>query len=708
MKRLIVLAFVLMVFMPGAANAAYEKSGVIRYPTDGDNLLALHTAAAARYAADGTRTHYKLLYTGSGASTAYVISSGVTFEDYETLEFENGAMLVPASGVTIRPYAPEHCDALPTQQIYDISSGGVIKYQKPGVIYPELWGVDGTADQIEINQAIASVNGTNVKLAGQYTINDSIELVGDSGALSADSWAVSITLADSLASGIYAITNADTTAGNDNWVISGFSIDCNRSGSPASNVGIYLINSDNNQIRNMNISSPSNHCVALEGADKNWVESCRLTDFESFGVVAIRGSNHNFILDNYLETAESGSNAIAIDDYSTSGDSFDSAFNIVMGNNIVGSNDAIVVEGCTQNIILGNIVRSPLRYGIITAVGNAGDNNRTSLDAQYNLFQDNKIYASGDNSVRILGDYNAVDNNMIFDAGNHGILGESAPILLSITNNKFFGYSGNAIRIEGGQQFQAFGNYILGISPYGDEGIYITSSDGTMQNSTISDNQLHNIGKEGIKIVKGANSLRNIDISNNKFTDVSLSSGSSYYCIEIEGEVSEISAKNNWWRGGGNALGLLNYADSDALSTNGIGNSAGSQDWDFGPFGIQVADAKSGTLTGASDKIEINVPSGSLILGVSLNNEEAVTDSAGDDTYTAAFSGGLAVSINGGSAIAAAQNTKTSEMFPQSVSMLTSSEVDITLTPNGSNFSSGNVRAIVWYMTPPNDLPDAI
>ena len=701
-------------YIPNTGSALGFNPGNYYYPSsDASDHGITGSSNTVKYYVDQIGSDDATLYfkhDSGGVTTAYTFLTAETIPDNITLESENGAMLVPVSGVTVKPYSPAHMISATNQQIYDLSGGGVIRYQSnQGAIYPEQFGIDGTADQVEINYSLASVTAPVVKLTGQYTLTDEILLKGNSGSITADSWGVSVSFANSLTSGKYAITNFDPDTGNDNWLIAGFLIDCNRSGSPASNVGIYLFNSDNNRIEDMDISSPSNHCIALEGSDRNWVTLNRLVDFEGFGVVAIRGSNYNHIVTNYLNSSESGSNAIAVDDWSTSGDSYDSAYNQIRGNTIVGANDAIVIEGCTRNLIVDNIIYSPIRYGIITSVGSAGDNVRTSLDAQYNLIDTNYIYSSGSHSIRILGDYNTTKGNEIYDAGGHGIYAASSPILLRLIDNSIYGYASNGIRAEGGQQYQIDGNYLLGIDPYGNEGIYITSSDGTMQTSSISSNQFHNIGKEGIKIIKGGSDLRNMVLDSNKFTDVSLASADTYYCIDIEGAVSEISTKDNWWRGAGSAAGLINYTGSDALTTNAIGNNAGSQSWDFGPFADVVADEKSGTLTGATDKIEVDIPSGSIILGISLNNESAVTDSAGDDTYTAAFSGGLSVAINGGAAIAAAQNTKVKQMFDQNAaSMLTAGETDITLTPNGGDFTAGNVRAIVKYIPPPNDLPDSL
>ncbi|MCK9327019.1 MAG: hypothetical protein M0P69_16120 [Bacteroidales bacterium] len=111
-------------------------------------------------------------------------------------------------------------------------------------------------------------------------------------------------------------------------------------------------------------------------------------------------------------------------------------------------------------------------------------------------------------------------------------------------------------------------------------------------------------------------------------------------------------------------------------------------------FEILFAEATTGTLAGATDDIPVAVPEGAWILGVSMNNDLATVDTTGDDTYTAAWSGGLASDINGGAPIAAAKNTKVTQMGPMGI---TGGVTNITLTPNAGEFSAGDVRAVVVY-----------
>ena len=119
---------------------------------------------------------------------------------------------------------------------------------------------------------------------------------------------------------------------------------------------------------------------------------------------------------------------------------------------------------------------------------------------------------------------------------------------------------------------------------------------------------------------------------------------------------------------------------------------------------IKSVTADSGVLSGKTGTIELPIPENSWIIGYSINNEAAIADDDGNDTYTAAFSAGIIAQINGGLAIASAQNTKIKSMGDIGIS--TGPVVTISLTPNGTNFTGGKVKATVVYMTI-DDLPDA-
>jgi hypothetical protein len=105
--------------------------------------------------------------------------------------------------------------------------------------------------------------------------------------------------------------------------------------------------------------------------------------------------------------------------------------------------------------------------------------------------------------------------------------------------------------------------------------------------------------------------------------------------------------------------------------------------------------------TGGTAVSSLDIPKGALMLSVQLINKTDIADDDGNDTYTAAFSGGSTEDINGWSAIAKDQNAKASE----ALNIITTDVTNITLTPNGTNFASGEVRLDVLYGTV-KDLED--
>ena len=118
---------------------------------------------------------------------------------------------------------------------------------------------------------------------------------------------------------------------------------------------------------------------------------------------------------------------------------------------------------------------------------------------------------------------------------------------------------------------------------------------------------------------------------------------------------------------------------------------------------VKSVTADSGVLSGETGTIELPIPENSWIIGYSINNEIAIAVDEEDGTYTAEFTDGITGQINGGDEIEAAQNTKVKTMG--SIGITTDPVVEITLTPNGTSFTGGKVKATVVYMTI-DELPD--
>jgi len=136
--RLMALMMVLFCMCGNAWGLSTERSGLIYYPTDGANLIAMHNAVVTR----GLPAHYKLIHTSSGETTPYIITSGVTFQEYETFEVEDYAMIVPDSGVTVTIYIPENVEAGERQKIFDLSGGGAIAFIEDSEGSAMHFGVD--------------------------------------------------------------------------------------------------------------------------------------------------------------------------------------------------------------------------------------------------------------------------------------------------------------------------------------------------------------------------------------------------------------------------------------------------------------------------------------------------------------------------------------------------------------------------------------
>lgn len=98
------------------------------------------------------------------------------------------------------------------------------------------------------------------------------------------------------------------------------------------------------------------------------------------------------------------------------------------------------------------------------------------------------------------------------------------------------------------------------------------------------------------------------------------------------------------------------------------------------------------TLGTTSDTTTISIPSGARLLAVSMTVNTAVTDDAGDDTWSAAFVTGSTTTIETG--VAAAQNTKVNFMVPDEI---TTDVTQIQFTPQGGSFSAGVIEIVAYY-----------
>jgi hypothetical protein len=112
-----------------------------------------------------------------------------------------------------------------------------------------------------------------------------------------------------------------------------------------------------------------------------------------------------------------------------------------------------------------------------------------------------------------------------------------------------------------------------------------------------------------------------------------------------------------------------------------------------GGHGKFFKNAVSATLSGTSGSIDVNVPSGTRIVGVQLRVDTAITSGDGATSWTAAYVNTPTTAICSGQAFAT--STKFNAIHP--AYELTTGVVTIRITPNANTFSGGVVRAVVYY-----------
>lgn len=91
----------------------------------------------------------KLNHTSIGNTTSYTLTTSETISSNIVLEIESGAILDGAGTLTLNGlFEPERYQVCGSGTIA-LSSSSILRY-----VYPEWWGIDGTADNVQIQKAI--------------------------------------------------------------------------------------------------------------------------------------------------------------------------------------------------------------------------------------------------------------------------------------------------------------------------------------------------------------------------------------------------------------------------------------------------------------------------------------------------------------------------------------------------------------------------
>lgn len=279
---------------------------------------------------------------------------------------------------------------------------------------------DGTADDVQINQALTAANaaggGTVHIKEGTYDIIDEL-LVGSFTTVQGDGFSTILRLANSTTvNGI--LRNLDNTGGNTQIVLRDLAIDGNST--------------------NQSFTPPQD-IIWLKVVTKSVVENIYIHDcIDSAIVLDSSSTQHNIVRNNLVDTT-----------------------------NDIG----IYVSAAPYNNIYGNIILNTNSYGIRNVNSGAGEN----------IYNGNYVYNCGTSGVDGIlisnGDGCVVSNNLVLQAGRYGIFSNSAYVIIS--GNSVRDSARHGILVQSAQRSAVTGNAVSRSSQETSNtysGIYINSA----------------------------------------------------------------------------------------------------------------------------------------------------------------------------------------------------------------------------------------
>jgi len=530
-----------------------------------------------------------LEHDGEAATTTYTVTTSETLPSNVYLALAPGALI----DGTLEINTPEHIMAAPDQQIF--AGTATITFTNSGTVYPDWWGVDGTADDVQLqsaNDSIASPGGEVSLLAGKtYVVSatNSMSLLATKyyavQPSSNVSWVGSPTTTVQLAAnqtagghdpGVF-VTNAALS----NVTFRGFVIDLNGANNDcaaAQNVAAIYIGGDSAYASNLNIldmqfkNSPGlNFIIVGQSNSTSATLSSNVVVRDCyFYQTALDASvtdhtcvytwgNHIRIENNLFENAATNENGWK---YSTAWE-FHGSDCIASGNIVkrfargcyLGAN---YVADAALQIVDGNIFESIVSIGAALWQSGADAKELSNIFISDNIFQ---IYDA--NWFIAFGIY----------ANTGGASGEDFRGL-SITNNLFRnvgGYSreNRAIYVAPASdtdisQVNISGNMIEGFV----NGVYISTTTGTIGVINIQGNQITNLAPVGAGACigiyhAGSDGFSKLKIANNIFEDNQVAA-TFQYGVYLSGTISHIELNDNSYRN----LTLGDYIESSLSYTS--------------------------------------------------------------------------------------------------------------------------------------------
>jgi len=381
---------------------------------------------------------------------------GAVFDGAGTLTFDNASQI----------------DASQNQQIF--GSSITVVFTNSGTVYPEWWGVDGTADQVQFIAADTSLSSGGKILAfgayifsATYTISSNITVLGIGKSSSIT------TIGD-----IYALTiSGGAVYPNDSRGIIVSDLALYGPNTSIAGGGVYMQNCHECIIRNNTISDTNKglfYGIHLDGALNNDADNNIIAN----NVFAQTLDTSIYLYTNALPAAveENVIQGNVITGAGRNGISLVGNRNTIIGNTVEESGwHGIVISACSWNTITGNTSCESVRSGISleslavhnTVTGNVVKDNDVNNTAIYNGIQ------------CVNGDRNTIIGNICIENDNYEIYLDTNSSNNIVLGNTVYGTDHENTIVDSGTRNQVSHN-LKGLQDISAHHFKITSPAGTL------------------------------------------------------------------------------------------------------------------------------------------------------------------------------------------------------------------------------------
>lgn len=598
------------------------------------------------------------------------ISGNVIIEKGAKFSIDSGKILTVTNLSSIK--------VQPSQQW--ISGDGTLSVTNQDCFgYAEAFGVDGTDDHTEINKAIAAFK--RVKLLGDttYVIDDSIELEDDSE-LIGEGW-TSVIKAESGFSDIM-ISNEDV----DRVILRNFKVDGNGESCSGLSFTDGTDNSDDVIIENIWFDYLLDNVIYIAYPRRCKIINNKIT---RFGAVLTDGDAANPATDCgiYLTKPEE---CHVCNNYIDNSDLITAQHT---DNQTYGRDGIRFHSGAGErNKIIGNTIITVERCGIVFI---------SSSDVS--IISNNHIYDAGEVGIYAYGDDVIVNGNYCKNCGENGIrlYGSGASthivcdgnIVISCGDNGLTGY--NDYELAG---ILTFGTASFVVSNNasslnGNDGIELRGTCGTCTGNSCYDNDVN-----GIEVSSGNWVLNNNYLNSNDEDGIEIEDSITDFtivgniCISNGADGIEVGSNTVGIIGGNHCVS--NTSSDQDISSSFAGMLNGNSILSNGG-GLQIL-TKTTEITGMSGATETwtnAIPAGSFPIGVSGRVTTLITGASsfdiGDGSNVDLF--GDAIGLAAGTTIDLSDSDGT-------LPAVYTTDTDIVLTANVSNFTAGAVRLVLSYI----------